>query len=74
VINKQRDLVEVLVARMDADRRELRAQEDSKGKKPGEYDQSSQFTELLSTVWDHAKEGNVRKLKMSIDSGRFKPN
>lgn len=38
VINKERALIEVLVSRMDADRRELRQMEDSKKKKPQEYD------------------------------------
>ena len=47
---------------------------DCKGKRPADYDQSGQFKENLMTVWDYAKEGNVRKLKQSIESGRFEPD
>ena len=40
VIAKQRDLIEVIVDKIDADKGELRAMKDCKGKKPAEYDQS----------------------------------
>ena len=44
---------------------------DCKGKRPDQYDQSGQFKESLTTIWDYARDGNVRKLKESIDTGRF---
>lgn len=59
---------------MDSDRKELRNAGDTKGKKPLEYDQSLQFAEYFNTVWDYAKEGNVRKLTLVLDSGRFEVN
>lgn len=71
VINKERDLIDLIVRKVDSDRKELRNAEDTKGKKPADYDQSSQFAEYFNTVWDYAKEGNIRKLKLSLDSGRF---
>jgi hypothetical protein len=71
VINKERDLIDLIVSKVDSDRKELRNAEDTKGKKPADYDQSSQFAEYFNTVWDYAKEGNIRKLKLSLDSGRF---
>lgn len=74
VHNKQRDLIEVLVSKIDADKRELREAKDSKGKTPADIDNAGQFTELFNTVWDYAKEGNLKKLRQVIDSGRFGAN
>ena len=64
-------MIDLLVSKIDADRGEMRNMKDAKGKKPDQYDKSSQYTELFSTSWDHAKEGNVRKLKACLDQGRF---
>lgn len=71
IVNKDRELVEQIVVKLDADRGALRNMEDCKKKKPAEYDQQGQFTEIMSTVWDYAREGNIRKLKQCIDLGRF---
>lgn len=38
VIGKQRELIEVIVDKIDADKGELRAMKDCKGKRPAEYD------------------------------------
>ena len=51
VINKDRNLIDLLVRKMDADRAQLRGAEDNKKRRPIEYDQSSQFTELFNTGW-----------------------
>ena len=40
VIAKQRDLIEVIVDKIDADKGELRAMKDCNGKRPADYDQS----------------------------------
>ncbi len=40
IIVKQRDLIEVIVDKIDADKGELRAMKDCKGKRPADYDQS----------------------------------
>ena len=72
-INQQRELIEVLV-RLDADKRRLRLQSDSKKKTPQQYDQSGSYTESFQTVWDYAKEGNLRKLRSCIEAQRFQPD
>lgn len=71
VINKERDLIEYVITQIDGDRGELRAMKDYKGKRPQEYDQANQYGENFLTVWDYARDGNVRKLKQCIDTGRF---
>ncbi|TNV86076.1 hypothetical protein FGO68_gene9698 [Halteria grandinella] len=69
VINKERNLIDQLVVKLDADKGLLRGMEDSKKKRPAEY--GEQYTELMSTVWDYARDGNVRKLRQCIELGRF---
>ncbi|CDW79967.1 ankyrin repeat [Stylonychia lemnae] len=72
-INANKDMIKILV-KLDSDRMEMRLANDSKKKTPQNYDQSSSMTECFNTIWDYAKEGNLRKLKLSIDSGKFEVN
>jgi len=72
-INQQRDLIEILV-RLDADKNQLRLQCDTKKKTPQQYDQSGSYAESFQTVWDYAKEGNLRKLRLCIETGKFTPS
>eukprot|EP00347_Sterkiella_histriomuscorum_P016183 403354171 len=72
-INQQKELLNIL-AKLDSDRMELRMGGDAKKKTPQQYDQSSSLTECFSTVWDYAKEGNLRKLKFILDTGKFQAN
>lgn len=41
IINKERELIEYIVQRVDGDKGEMRACKDYKGKRPQEYDQAN---------------------------------
>lgn len=45
---------------------------DAKKKTPQQYDQANSMAECFNTVWDYAKEGNLRKLRFVLDSAKFK--
>ena len=64
VINKQRDLVDVLVGKLDADKQGLRLQADCRQQTPAQYDGQGSFS--FKTIWDYAKEGDLPKLKQCI--------
>mmetsp|Transcript_21310 Transcript_21310/g.32988 ORF Transcript_21310/g.32988 Transcript_21310/m.32988 type:complete len:207 (+) Transcript_21310:710-1330(+) len=68
VIKSQNKLVQRLVF-LDADSKKMRGAKDSKGKTPEQYDFSSQFKDVLVTLWDIVKTGNVERLKQIMMKG-----
>jgi len=72
VINKQRDLVDVLVGKLDADKHGLRNQADCKQQTPAQYDGQGSFS--FRTIWDYARDGDLAKLKQCIQVGKYQAN
>ena len=66
VINKQKDLISRIVA-FDTDHSQLRKQKDAKGKTPQAYDDSSQFTQCFTTIYDCCGAGSTVLLKQVLD-------